>query len=285
MKYMKNTLKLLSVACLALFFLSCQKDHAGTNDGSNVIKYDTTATNFFNSTQITDTTMKRAINDLVVQLKKDSLWNKFLAIYPMVGGTASSTKWNLKDPRDLDAAYRISWNGTPVFKSTGVTCSTTNDWGNTHLVDSLLSYDNTSVSFYSETSNQIAGYDMGCSNGIYPYNIMAIYEDFSKDVVNTLFNAYGPTQYQPSKTTGLFVNSSKNGKVVRYDNGISVADYGGPYDAYTNQAITIGKIIDDDHMGQRECALATIGQGLTAAEVETFYDIVQSFQSALGRQK
>ena len=78
---MKNTLKLLSVACLALFFLSCQKDHAGTNDGSNVIKYDTTATNFFNSTQITDTTMKRAINDLVVQLKKDSLWNKFLAIY------------------------------------------------------------------------------------------------------------------------------------------------------------------------------------------------------------
>jgi hypothetical protein len=126
---------------------------------------------------------------------------------------------------------------------------------------------------------------MGCSNGIYPYNIMAIYEDFSKDVVNTLFNAYGPTQYQPSKTTGLFVNSSKNGKVVRYDNGISVADYGGPYDAYTNQAITIGKIIDDDHMGQRECALATIGQGLTAAEVETFYDIVQSFQSALGRQK
>ena len=282
---MKNIPKLLSVVCLALFFLSCQKDHPGTGDESNMIKYDTAATDFFNSTQITDTTVRRAINDLIVQLKDDSLWNKFLAIYPMVGGTASSTKWNLKDARDLDEAYRISWNGSPVFKSTGVTCLTTNDWGNTHLVDSLLSYDNTSMSFYSETSNQIAGYDMGCSNGIYPYNIMAIYEDFSEDIVNTLFNAYGSTQYQPSKTTGLFINSSKDGKVVRYDNGIAVADHGGPYEAYTNEAITIGKIVDDDYMGQRECALAAIGEGLTASQAQTFYNIVQSFQSTLGRQK
>ncbi|HEU5364084.1 MAG TPA: hypothetical protein VFU62_01055, partial [Hanamia sp.] len=134
-------------------------------------------------------------------------------------------------------------------------------------------------------SNAIAGYDMGCSNGIYPYNIMAIYEDFSKDIVNTLFNAYGSIQYQPSKTSGLFIISSKDGKVVRYDNGVSVADVGGPYDAYTKTSITIGKIIDDDNMGQRECALATLGQGLTASEVQTFYNIVQTFQTTLGRQK
>jgi hypothetical protein len=282
---MKNIQKLLAVLCIMGFFLSCQKDQSTPTDNNGTITYDTAATAFFNNAQITDTTLKRAINDFVVQLKTDSLWNKFLAIYPMVGGSSASTKWNLKDPRDMDAAFRISWNGSPVFKNTGVTCLTVKDWGDTHLVDTLFSYDNASMSFYSETSNAIAGYDMGCSNGIYPYNIMAIYEDFSKDIVNTLFNAYGSIQYQPSKTSGLFIISSKDGKVVRYDNGVSVADVGGPYDAYTKTSITIGKIIDDDNMGQRECALATIGQGLTASEVQTFYNIVQTFQTTLGRQK
>jgi hypothetical protein len=282
---MKNLHTLLFVLCITGFFISCQKDHSNPADNNGAITYDTAATVFFNSAQITDTTVKRAINTFVVQLKTDSLWNKFLAIYPMVGGTASSTKWNLKDPRDVNAAFRISWNGAPACKNTGVTCLTLNDWGDTHLVDTLLSYNNASMSFYSETANQIAGYDMGCSNGIYPYNIIAIYEDFNKDIANTLFNAYGSAQYQPSKTTGLFITSSKDGKVVRYDNGVSVADYGSPHEAYTHTAITIGRVTDDDNMGQRECALATIGQGLTASQSQTFYNIVQTFQTTLGRQK
>lgn len=282
---MKNIYKLLTVLCLTGFFISCQKSPSTPTDDTGTLKYDTAATVFFNSGEITDTTIKRAINDLVVQLKKDSLWDKFLTIYPMVGGTASSTKWNLKDPRDVDAAFRITWNGAPVFKTTGVTCATTNDWGNTHLIDSLLSYNDASMSFYSETSNQIAGYDMGCSNSIYPYNIMAIYEDFNNDIVNTLFNAYGSTQYQPSKTSGLFINSSKDGKVVLYDNGVSVADLGAPVNGSTNTAISIGKITDDIHIGQRECSFAAVGQGLKAAEVQKFYNIVQTFQTTLARQK
>jgi hypothetical protein len=280
---MKNIHKIFLFLFISGFSFSCQKDISNPDTGT--VTYDSDATLFFNSAQITDTTAKRAINDLVVHLKTDSLWNKFLAIYPMVGGTASSTKWNLKDPRDVDAAFRITWNGSPVFKATGVTCSALTDFGDTHLVDSLLSFNNSSMAFYSETSNQIAGYDMGCSNSIYPYNIMAIYEDFDKDIVNTLFNAYGTTPYQPSKTTGLFINSSKDDKVVRYDNGASVADFGSPSEAYTNASITIGKIADDDFMGQKECALATIGQGLTASQVQTFYNIVQAFQTTLGRQK
>jgi hypothetical protein len=49
---------------------------------------------------------------------------KFMAIYPLVGGTQSTTKWNLKDPRDLDAAYRLSFYGNPVYAGTGILFST-----------------------------------------------------------------------------------------------------------------------------------------------------------------
>lgn len=267
-----------------IIFSSCKKDHSNPEETPpDVVQYDDAATAFITSSGITDTLQKSAINDLVVQLKKDSLWDKFLALYPMVGGTDATTKWNLKDPRDLDDAFRISWNGTPDFKSTGVTCLTATDWGDTHLNDSILHYDNSSISFYSGTQNAIAGYDMGCSNGIFPYNILAYYENLDSDIVNTWFNAYDNVSYQPANTIGLSMNSSIDGEVVHYVNGAAVKNYGAPDEAYTKQTITIGQVLDDSRMGLKECRFASIGQGLTASQALKFYNAVQAFQTKLGR--
>ena len=35
-------------------------------------------------------------NEFVKELKNNNLWSKMMAIYPMVGGTATSNKFNLK---------------------------------------------------------------------------------------------------------------------------------------------------------------------------------------------
>lgn len=277
---MRTFLKLFIFIAVTIIFSACQKEFSNPGD---TIVYDTDAKAFLAAAGISDPAQMQAVNDFVVQLKQDSLWNKFLAIYPMVGGTDSTTKWNLKDPRDLDIAYRITWDGTPTFKTTGVTCTNQTDWGNTHLQDSVLSYDNCAISFYSGTENKVAGYDMGCSNNTDPYNIMAIYEDYSNDVVNTWFNQYDTTQNRPSSTRGLFINSSINGQVIFYNNGVAASTFGSPYDSYTNAVITIGKISDDPNMGLKECQLATIGQGLTDAEALKFYNTAHTFQTALGR--
>lgn len=278
---MKNVLKCLVIVYSILLFSSCKKDHSNPGKNTTPVSYDSAAQSFFTSTGMIDTVQKRAINNLVLDLKQNSLWNKFLAIYPMAGGTSATSKWNLKDPRDLDQAYRITWNGSPEFKPTGVICLNSSDWGDTHLSDSLLEFDNSSISFYSGTQNSTAGYDMGCSNQVLPYNMIAVYEDFSKDIVNTWFNAYDVVQYQPANTVGLFTNSSNGGKVIRYDNGVVAGTYGVPVDAHTNMTITIGKIVDDPNMGLRECRFAAIGQGLSDAEALTFYNIVKAFQTSL----
>jgi hypothetical protein len=47
--------------------------------------------------------------------------------------------------------------------------------------------------------------------------------------------------------------------------------------------ITIGKVVDDSHMGLRECRFAAIGQGLNDAEALTFYNIVKEFETKLNR--
>ena len=96
----------------------------------------------------------------------------------MVGGTANTTKWNLKDPRDSDGAYRLTFYGNPVFASTGILFPTTLDYADTHLADSAIGgYNNASISYYSRTQNAISGYDMGCSDGTVPYNELSIYAD------------------------------------------------------------------------------------------------------------
>ena len=280
---MKNVLRLVIIICSITFFSSCKKDHSNPSPTPTPVTFDSAAQSFITISAITDTAQKNAINNLVVQLKQNNLWDKFLALYPMIGGSAASTKWNLKDPRDLDQAFRITWNGAPNFQATGVTCVNSTDWGDTHLSDSLLAYNNSSISFYSGTQNSIAGYDMGCSNQVSPYNMIAVYEDFNNDVVNTWFNAYDSIQYQPTVTVGLFTNSSDGGNVVRYDNGVAARTYGAPLNAHTNMNITIGKIVDDPHMGSKECRFAAVGQGLSSTEALTFYNVVKAFETRLNR--
>jgi hypothetical protein len=72
---------------------------------------DPNAQAFLNAAVITNVTQANAINSLVIGLKADGLWNNMQALYPFVGGTAATHKYNLKDPRDLNAAYRIGFSG------------------------------------------------------------------------------------------------------------------------------------------------------------------------------
>ncbi len=273
---MKN---LLPLFFLFAFLSSCQKEFS--TEGGDSLAYDIDAQKFIYTSGITDTIQKDAVNNFVIQLKNASLWTKFIAIYPMVGGTANSTKWNLKDPRDLDAAYRLTFNGTPVFAGTGILFPTIADFANTHLADSAIGgYSNASISYYSRTQNTISGYDIGCTDGAVPYNELSVY-------ANSADNSewFGFSQsILPANTTGLFMLSSSATNVTRYRNGAIISSKGSaPNNSYTNLTFLIGKSRVTLHPGQKECALATIGNGLTDAEVSTFYNIVKNFETVLGR--
>jgi hypothetical protein len=277
---MKNPLQLIAVILLGLFFSSCQKEFLDPNSKDSPV-YDADALKFIGSTGITDSVQKIAINNFVIQLKDSALWPKFIAIYPMEGGSASTTKWNLKDPRDLDAAYRLTFHGTPVYALTGILFSDTSDYADTHLADNMMpGYGNNSIAYYSGTQNTISGYDMGCSDTKDPWNEFAIYH--ASDATEFFgFHAWGTS---PAITKGLFILSSTANDVKRYDNGIATDSKGSaPTPTFTNLPILIGSVSQALSGGQRECELATIGYGLTDAQAFTFYNIVQNFETALGR--
>jgi hypothetical protein len=108
---------------------------------------------FITAAGITNPTQQAAINTLVVDLKGYNVWTKMKALYPFVGGTASQHKFNLKDPRDLDAAFRLVFNGGVTHNSNGVTFNGTNGYADTKLSpNSTLLQNNNSISVYSRAN-------------------------------------------------------------------------------------------------------------------------------------
>jgi hypothetical protein len=122
------------------------------------VAYDPDAQAFFTASGLTGATNLNAINQLVLDLKAASIWTKMKAIYPMVGGTAALHKWNLKDPQDLDAAYRLVFNGGWTHSSTGALPNGTNGYANTFLnANTALQQFSHHHAFYHNTDNSGTG--------------------------------------------------------------------------------------------------------------------------------
>jgi hypothetical protein len=275
--YMTKILQVAAIVVVCALLSSCSK-YLG--DPTNSSAYETEAQKFIDSAGITDLTQRFAINSLVKQLKDSALWTKFGAIYPLVGGTASSMKWNLKDPRDLDLAYRLTFYGSPIYAPTGVLFPTSADYADTHLSDAILTYNDNSVSYYSRTQNAVSGYDMGCYDHGIPYNELAIYH---QDDATNWFGYYKFAPMPPI-TKGLFMLSATANDVIRYENGVAKNSKGSPPVAgSTGYTILLGFVKGASAGGQRECGLAAIGNGLTNAQAITFFYIVQNFVNELGR--
>jgi hypothetical protein len=98
--------------------------------------YDVNAQAFINASGVTDITTIYAVNDLVISMKADGTWAKMKAIYPLVGGTATTHKFNLKDPRDLDVAFRLSFLGGWTHSSNGILPNGLNGYADTFLTPS-----------------------------------------------------------------------------------------------------------------------------------------------------
>jgi len=80
---------------------------------------DADAQAFIDIANIYDTTQANAINDAVVSLKAEGLWSKLYAFYPFAGLFPTQQRFNLKDPRDLDAAFRLDFGGAGTFDRLG----------------------------------------------------------------------------------------------------------------------------------------------------------------------
>jgi len=275
---MKPIYLIFFISAAGIFYSSCQKPFLDPNGKESILDID--AQNYIDSAGISGTAQQNALNTFVLQLKDSLLWDQFIAIYPMLGGTPTSVIWNLKNPKNTDAAFRLTLYGNPVCSNSGVLFPFNSDYADTHISDKILTFNNNAISYYSETQNSVNGYDMGCVDYTAPYNEMSI--SLSNDAsVWFGYNAYGIV---PTVTTGLFMFSATASDVRRYDNGVVTSSKGSaPVPGFTGLSIFLGITRGAAAGGRRECGLATVGSAMTDRQAAAFCGIVKTFQTTLGR--
>lgn len=251
---------------------------------STAIVYDADAAAFFTAASITDTTQKNAVNQLVLDLKSASIWTKMKALYPVIGGVASSHAVNLKTPGTYNLTFATGW----THASTGMTPNGAT-YADTNFNPSInLTTSNGHVSFYSRNIAQ-GGYDIGVAStsNISEVNIVARFTD------DKFYSSYGNYSSLPNTNNtdgrGLYItNRNSTTTTVGYKNTSKViltAQTG----VLPNLNIFISGlnkngIPNPGNYGNKQCAFASIGDGLTDAEASSFYTAVQNYQTTLGRQ-
>lgn len=253
---------------------------------------DADAQAFITATGISGTNAT-ATNKLVIDLKAANIWTKMKAIYPMVGGTATTCKFNLKDARDLDAAYRLTFFGGGTFSANGYLPNGTNAYADTFLSPSTapLTNNSTHVSIYSRTNSIANTSDIGSVTGSGLININTRYSDgnlyadqynFTSNRI-TIVNANSQGFYLSNRTSStvfkLFKNNAQFGSTVTNVSTPNVTTITSKI--YLSALNNSGSAVN---FSNRELAFASIGDGLTDAEALAFYNAVQLFNTTLGRQ-
>ena len=246
---------------------------------------DADAQAFITAAAITDATQKSAIDTLVKGMKADGTWTKMKAIYPFVGGTATTHKYNLKDPRDLDAAFRLVFNGGWTHSSNGATPNGTNGYADTKFNQSTnFSATTRHMSYYNRT-NTAKGYDMGCQLSVNDTMLASRYTGTLSAYTSFGTSVGGYTLAATAAATGLIQGSNIASDERLYKNGTSIATKVRLI-SNVNLPIFLGAanfnsvaIEYTDH----QCAFSSIGDGLTNTEAANLYTRVQAFQNSLNR--
>lgn len=264
------------------------------NPGIVVPSTDPDAQAFIDVTGITGTDAT-AINTLVVDLKSYSIWNKFYSIYPFVGGTATTCKYNLKDPQDTNAAFRLTFGnpGNFIFNNMGVSGSgTQNTYANTNMIwEDLPSYTQYPMAtIYMNNTKFNQAYDFGVFNTA--FNPRPDFQGIISYGNNTAYvetdSNQGFLTYNHGGTNGLFAwgQNAVNGRYINI-NGTNVATaaagtFLAPDLNMFLWAINVAGVIQDP--SPRRYAFAGFGDNFSSTDLANLYTVVQTYNTTLGRQ-
>ena len=251
---------------------------------SGGIPLDPDAQAFLNAAGITDATITTAIDTLVIQLKTIGVWAKLKALYPFVGGTASTHKFNLKNPIDSNAAFRLLFSGGWTHSANGALPNGTNAYADTFFSpNSSLTISSAHFSKYNR-NNDLTGIKVDGSSELPSQTFFQQNYTGANAVIGDVASL---AIYIPSDTRGLIAitrTASNAFKVFR--NGIQIASNTLTITQIPTRPVFIGARNDGTAMfyNSYEAAFASIGDGLTDTEAANYYSAVQAFQTTLSRQ-
>lgn len=235
------------------------------------------------------TTEQNAVNTLVIQLKANGIWTKMKAIYPMVGASAAACAQNLRSS-SFTGTFSSGW----TFANTGVKPNGTSSFMDTGLSGSTqITNNNYALCHYSRTQkNTGAEVDIACAGS--PPVLIALdqfYAGAGKAFVAGDYNTRVITVIGATNTLGFQVCTRTNQTTAKiFFNNLQVGSTLTLNN--TNPLPLFNFLIGSGQSGvnlpqeysSKECAFASIGDGLTDTEAANLYTAVQAFQTSLNRK-
>lgn len=243
---------------------------------------------FLYTSTATGNQTKDAIYTLVKDLKMAGIWDRCIAIYPFVGGTATTFRPNLMSP----SQYPLTFNGGNTYSATGYLPNGTNGFANTGInANARLTQNNAHLAFYSRTN--VVAADRVSMGAIVGSSSPMVGIQFKNAAGNAVAQNANGTANQTatsanSDSSGFFIGnktSSAIGGLSMIRNGVTLASNTAAItiNNYPSANILIGAYSATTFFDNKECAFASVGLGLTAAQVAAYNTIVSNFQTTLGR--
>ena len=266
-----------SIKCMVTATNAISAVNADSNTVTPTSAVDSDAQAFITAASITNPTQQAAINTLVVDLKSYNIWTKFKAIYPIVGGVASSHAVNLKTPGTFNLTFASGW----THSSTGMTPA--NAYADSNLnVSTNLSQNSTHISVYIRTNNTSNAAAISASRATAP--ILNLFPDFSglsyfrvnSDNLGAGFSTGGSHLglWVANRISSSEIRNYRN--TTRYINAVTST-------GLRNANVWLGSTPDFADYYINQYAFASIGDGLTDTDAANFYTAVQAYQTTLNR--
>lgn len=236
----------------------------------------TEATAFIKAAGIADGTQKTAIRTLVLSLKTAGLWDKMEAIYPFVGGTADTHKWNLKNV----SLHKIAWDGA-THSASGVVFNAKShnmNLGMSDISDIATSFN---ASLYVRNAVTNGAIDWGS----YPDNGSTRLGAHIKHTDNITYYDHGgsyiPARLSGSITATKLISFNRLGTTQSvFRDGVKALTGNSTYLISMQMPLYLNS---NPQNNTRQFAFVSFGAGLTDAEAATLNTIVQTYQTTLGR--
>jgi hypothetical protein len=263
--------------------------------------FDPDAQLFITNAGITNPIEQNTLNTFVIGLKAAGLWPLIYFMHVYLGSTASTQKYNLVNPLDTDAAFRLGFNGGWIHSSTGALPNGVNAWADTFFepASNLNTTDLSSFGYYSRSNTaKTSEYVMGSNSGPTQAacaliarrdtNQSFVIADFPS---GTTYRAAGTASLTDG--SGFFIGNVDGPNTVLYRNGSVLISN---TNATLNQplgsfAVVIGALRTLSGPSpviagytDKECALDFAAKKLTNAQVVDLTNLVQVFQTSLSRQ-
>jgi hypothetical protein len=233
--------------------------------------------------------MDRLVRDLHGEANANyatlNIWSKYIAIYLMRFASSVGNKYNLVDPRNLDAAYRSTFVGSPTHDANGVKGNGSSQYINTHINASsnLPSLGHASVYIHESAghSSMALGAVNAAANGL-SFSSRWGADDALVASIGGFVPDHGDTPL-PSNTDGsgyyqLHRPTSTSKKIYKHGSLIATRSF----TATGNPSLDIYLLARNDNgtatfFNNRTVSMVTFGSAMTDAEAACANSAVQAY--------